>query len=225
MASNSSTILSFAVHPQEHLFSRTLHLLLPEMTRQSQSNATWVDRRQILSIPMIALLFTAAMPFSPMTWVLGSWEGAYLIDRLITGPLLLCACYFQWKLSSVTFPVIITIQNPAAQQSNAYVRNGRVGQSNSAGIEFLYNPSNYYLYMSMEVGLLLFAEYAGFEYLRRAIVICVVGALWAVGWTITPRQTKAWAWEHIKSIWFFLALDLARDIGFGGGRRRGGARR
>lgn len=97
----------------------------------------------------------------------------------------------------------------------------RQGTEKKAEVVFYYHPSSYYTYLTAEVVLLALAEWGGMEYLRRGIVAGVVGALWAVGWMITPRSTKMWAWEHIKAFWFFIVLDLIRDVGFGGGRRRG----
>lgn len=180
--------------------------------------------RQFLSFPIIVLLWTAAVPFSPVAWVTGPIEGALLFDRFVAGIILLCALYFQFKASGLSHPVAITLSNPFAQNSDAYVSNGRMGRSSdtqkSAEIVFIYQPSNYFVYTAAEVALLLVAEFAGSEYVRRGLVLGVLSALWMVGWCITPRATKRWAWEHIKAFWFFIVLDLIRDVGFGGGRRR-----
>lgn len=180
--------------------------------------------RQFLAFPIIALLYTAAVPFHPAAWLLPHLSGANLFDRFLCGPILICALYFQYRLSTITSPTLICIANPSG--SDTYIRDGKVSASPRAQnlFEFVYNPRMYYVYMGAEVGLLLFAEFAGFEYLRRGIVAGVLAALWAVGWTVTPRSTKMWAWGHIKAIWFFIVLDLVRDLGgFGGGyaqRRR-----
>ncbi|KAF2267854.1 hypothetical protein CC78DRAFT_530620 [Lojkania enalia] len=183
--------------------------------------------RQISSIPIIILLWTAAVPFSPTAWLIGNIEGASLIDRFVAAIILLCALYFQFKLSGLSHPVAVALSNPIAQGSDSYVSNGRMGGSRAkrdaeekAEVVFYYHPGSYWTYVVTEVGLLVIAEFGRMEYLRRAIVLCVVAGLWAVGWMITPRSTKMWAWEHIKAFWFFIVLDLVREIGFGGGRHR-----
>ena len=76
-----------------------------------------------------------------------------------------------------------------------------------------------------EAGVLLLAEYAGSETMRRFVVSVVVLALWVIGWAATPASTKRWAWEHVKVYLFVLILDELRNVarqglGGGGGRRR-----
>ncbi|CAI6287537.1 unnamed protein product [Periconia digitata] len=195
------------------------------MTRQPRPppTASQLTRRQFLCMPIIILLYTAAVPFTPVAWLVNGVEGAYLVDRFVAGIVLLCGCYFQWKISGIAYPTFITISNPLAQDSSNYIRNGRVGATPTAATtmyEFIYHPGDYLLYTGGEVLVLLFAEFAGFELLRRVIVCGVLGGLWVVGWSITPRSTKEWAWSHIKALWFWIVLDVLRDSMFGGGRRR-----
>jgi len=79
-----------------------------------------------------------------------------------------------------------------------------------------------------EAGVLLLAEYAGSETMRRFVVALVVAALWVIGWAATPASLKRWAWDYIKTYLFFLVLDELRNVGRqgfmggGGGRRRRG---
>jgi hypothetical protein len=188
-------------------------------------SASAIQLRRISSFPIIILLYTAAMPFTPVAWIVGNIEGAFFIDGLVAGIVLLCAVYFQFALSGLSYPVTIAIPNPLASGSDNYISNGRMGgsrtktESNSELI-FHYHPSNYWVYMAAEVGLLLLAEFGYMEKLRQLIVVLVVAGLWAVGWMITPRSRKEWAWSHIKAFWFFLVLDSLRNIGYGGGGRQ-----
>ena len=170
---------------------------------------------------MIVLLYTTAMPFTPMQWVLGFFEGAYLIDSLFAGIILLSALYFQFAMAGLNYPVAVALPNVFAQGSDNYIRNGRMGaKPTDSEMVFFYHPSSYWTYIIAEVGLLFVANFGPMELLRRVIVSGIIGALWAVGWMITPQSTKKWAWDHIKAFWFFIVLDLLRDIGQGGGRRR-----
>jgi len=108
--------------------------------------------------------------------------------------------------------------------NTATINNGRLGGRASAGeVVAHYQPSRYWMYVGAEVLVLLVAQFGPFEIARRIIVAGIVAGLWGVGWTITDRRTKMWAWGHIKAFWFFIVLDLVRDTGFAGGgsgRRR-----
>ncbi|KAK3214427.1 hypothetical protein GRF29_19g144397 [Pseudopithomyces chartarum] len=91
---------------------------------------------QCLSFPLNALLYTTATPFSPLAWILGPHEGAFLFDRFAGGIILLSALYFQFKLASRTHAVVVTVPNPLAQPET-YVREGRL-QRARWGPEFVF---------------------------------------------------------------------------------------
>lgn len=181
--------------------------------------------RRITAILVIILLYTAGVPFAPIVWVIGDIEGALFIDRLLAGVAFICALYFQFAFAGVKYPITVVLPSLGGEGSNSYISNGRMTGSRarseaSADFAFYYHPSSYWICMAAEIGLLLVAEFGGLEYLRRVIVCGVVAALWAVGWTITPRSTKMWAWEHIKTIWLLSVWELMYNIGLGGGRQR-----
>src|SRR5438046_5779328 len=64
--------------------------------------------RKISAIVLIVFLYSAATPFSPISWVIQA-EGGFLLDRLFAGILLFSALYFQWRIACQTSPVAITI--------------------------------------------------------------------------------------------------------------------
>src|SRR3954468_14195366 len=99
------------------------------MPQTQPPSSSSLFRRQLAAFPVIILLWTAAVPFTPVAWLVGSLEGAFLIDRFVAGILLLCALYFQWKVSTLSHPIAIALPNPAAQGSDSYVSNGRMGGS------------------------------------------------------------------------------------------------
>jgi hypothetical protein len=158
-----------------------------------------------------------------VAWVIGPNEGAFLFDQFVGGIALLAALYFQFSLSSLTHPVVVTVSNPLGQ-SGTYVQDGRIRKS-AWGPEFVhvYKPSNYYLYTGAEVALLLISSVLGLEYVRRVVVLGVLAALWAGGWQITPHSTKMWAWRYVKMYWTWIVFDVLRDVAAGG--RTGGRRR
>lgn len=169
---------------------------------------------------MIVLLYTAAMPFSPIAWVSYSLEGSFLLDRLLSGVLMFSAIFFQWQLAAQTHPVAICL--PMGNRQT--IRNG-VMESVSAGGEllFIYKPASYWKYIGAEALLLGVAEFAGHEIARRCIAALVVGALWGVGWFITPDRVRKDGWEYVKQLWFWIALDEIMRVGRGSGltqRRR-----
>jgi hypothetical protein len=172
--------------------------------------------RKISSVALIILLFTAAVPFSPVSWVL-QVEGAYLFDRLVAGIILGCACYFQWSIADRKTAVFLRLPSPSAEGRS--IRNGRLEQE-AGEVIFMWHPSTYWLYATCEALMLCVAEWGPSEMLRRVIVAGVVGFLWALGWVTTPQSTKIWAWGHIKAFWFWIVLDEIMGIGRRGAQRR-----
>lgn len=173
--------------------------------------------RKFSSIPMIILLYTAATPFSPISWVTYDLEGSFFLDRLLAGVLLFAGVYFQWQLAAQTYPVAICLPTGSRQT----IRNGRVETSSGGGeLLFIYKPVEYWKYIGIEAVLLGVAEFGGYEIWRRGIVTVVIAALWSVGWFITPDSVKRDGWEYVKKLWFWIALDEIMRVGIGAGRRR-----
>ncbi|OLN83753.1 hypothetical protein CCHL11_08741 [Colletotrichum chlorophyti] len=171
--------------------------------------------RQLAALPLIALLYTAATPFTPVVWVLNI-DGSSLFDRLFAGIIMLSACYFQWRIAGLTSPLAVFLPGP----SGTAIRNGRIERD--SGMGFVWHPSNYWPCVVCEAMLLGVAEFGPSELLRRSIVCGVIAGLWVVGWSATPQSTKQWAYDHIKSWLFWMVLDELMRVGSRshGGRRR-----
>ncbi|KAI0602466.1 hypothetical protein F4775DRAFT_244384 [Biscogniauxia sp. FL1348] len=169
--------------------------------------------RRFSSIPLIILLYSAAVPFTPMAWIFPA-DGSFLIDRLCAGLILLCACYFQWRISGLNHAIAISLPSPGHQT----IRNGRM-ERGGGDIAFVWQTSNYWPYAACEAILLGLAEFGPSEMMRRAIVTVVLAALWLLGWHATPRSYKIWAWEHIKAFWFWIVLSELLNVGRGNVRR------
>lgn len=173
--------------------------------------------RQLAALPLIALLYTAAVPFTPVTWVLGI-DGSSLFDRLFAGIVMLSACYFQWRIAGLTSPLAVFLPGVA----DTRIRNGRIEQAGS-GAGFVWHPGNYWPCVICEAMFLCLAEFGGNELLRRCIVCGVVAGLWIVGYHATPESTRRWAYERIKSWLFWMVLDEMMRVGgrsYGARRRR-----
>jgi hypothetical protein len=99
----------------------------------STSNNPAILSRQLSSFALIVLLYTAATPFSPISWLTGPIDmaGTYLADRLLAGIILLCACYFQWAVASLRSAVVITLPTGG---SVTRVRDGRLEQVRGDGL-------------------------------------------------------------------------------------------
>lgn len=162
--------------------------------------------RQLVCLPVTALLYTAAIPFTPVVWVMDI-EGATLFDRLFAGIIVLSACYFQWRIAGLKAPLAVFL--PGA--SSTTIRNGRIGRNSSMG--FVWHPSNYWPYVICEAMLLGVAEFGPSELLRRGIVCAVIAGLWLVGWHATPESTRKWAYDQIKAWVFWILLDEFLRIG------------
>ncbi|KAK3902645.1 hypothetical protein C8A05DRAFT_15316 [Staphylotrichum tortipilum] len=197
------------------------------VTIYSASSGPSILPRRVSSLALVILLYTAATPFSPISWLTGPLEmsGTYLADRLLAGLILLGACYFQWAVASLRSAVVITLPTGG---SVTRVRDGRLEQVRGDGVVLgVWTVEGYWHFALAQAGVLLLAEYAGSETLRRFVVAVVVLALWIIGWAATPASLKRWAWEHAKVYLFLLVLDELRNVamqglGGGGGRRRRG---
>ncbi|KAK9772332.1 hypothetical protein SCAR479_11032 [Seiridium cardinale] len=163
--------------------------------------------RKASAVGLAILLYSAAIPFSPIGWFF-HMDGAFFVDALCAGVVLLCACYFQWRLANLTHALAISIPNPGGST----IRNGRIEQGGSNTI-FIWQSSNYWPYAVCEALLLGLAEFGPSEMLRRSIVIGVVAGLWVLGWHATPAAYKRWAWEHIKAFWFWMILSELLQVG------------
>jgi hypothetical protein len=171
--------------------------------------------RRVSSIALVVLLFSAAVPFTPVSWIIQA-EGGYLFDRLLAGVVLACACYFQWSISGIKYPLMVSIPNLGGGQT---VRDGRIVRDPGNDL-FVWHPSNYWPYAICEAVLLCLAAWGPSELVRRSVVVGVIAFLWTVGWTSTPESTKRWAWERIKALWFWIVLDEIMGIGRRGAQRR-----
>jgi hypothetical protein len=165
-----------------------------------------MNLRRVSAVALAILLYSAAMPFNPVGWFIAA-EGAFFIDKLCAGVILLCACYFQWRISGLTHALAISLPTG----SGTTIRNGRVEQRGD--VIFLWQTSNYWPYAICETVLLCLAEFGPSEILRRSIVIGVVAGLWIVGWHATPPSLKRWAWGHIKALWFWIILSELLSVG------------
>lgn len=172
--------------------------------------------RKCSAVALILLLYTAATPFSPIAWLTSSIEGSLFLDRLLAGALLVAAMYFQWRIAVQTYPVAITLPTG----NRRMVQNGKLVQTNGDVI-WVYEPSKYWKYVIIEGLGLMAGEWAGVEVIRRGVVSGVIGALWTVGWSVTPESTKREGWKYLKRFWFWIALDEIMRVGSG----RGGIRR
>ncbi|CAJ2512061.1 Uu.00g076860.m01.CDS01 [Anthostomella pinea] len=164
--------------------------------------------RRFSSIPLMVLLYSAAMPFTPVGWLFPV-EGAFIVDRLCAGLIVLCACWFQWQISGLNHAITITIPGPSRQT----IRSGRMDRSGGGGMMFIWQTSNYWPYAACETLLLVLAEFGPSEILRRSIVCGVLAGLWIVGFNATPRSYRIWAWEQIKALWFWIVLRELLDVG------------
>jgi len=170
--------------------------------------------RKASAVAMIILLYTAATPFSPIAWLTFDIEGSFFFDRLLAGAILFAAIYFQWRIASQTYPVAICLPT-GTTISNGGIRN------NGGDVLWLYRPTEHWKYAAAEAAMLAVAQWGRVELLRKALVSVVIVALWAVGWFVTPERIKREGWEHLKRIWFWIALDEIMRVGSrGAGRRR-----
>lgn len=179
-----------------------------------------IATRKASSVGLIILLFTAATPFTPVSWLIQG-EGSFIFDRLCAGIVLFSACYFQWRIASLTLPVLIT--SPVS--GGTTVRDGRI-ERGGGEVLFVWRPEAYWPYAICEGMLLALAEFTPSETVRRCVVSAIIAGLWFVGWSATPQSVKNWAWKQIKELWIWALLWEVLGVGSRGpsvGRHRRGA--
>lgn len=162
--------------------------------------------RRVSAVGLAILLYSAAIPFTPVTWFFPA-EGAFFLDMACAGIILVCACYFQWRISGLTAALALSIPGAGGQS----IRNGRMERNGD--MVFLWQTSNYWPFAICEAVLLALAEFGPSEMLRRSLVVGVIAGLWVLGWHATPGETKRWAWEHIKNMWFWMILSELLSVG------------
>lgn len=165
--------------------------------------------RKASAVALAVLLYSAAIPFHPVGWLL-NMNGAFLADSLCAGIVLLCACYFQWRIAGLGHPLDVSLP---VGGGGTTIRNGRIESAPASTTVFVWLPGHYWPVAVCEAVLLGLAEFGPSEILRRSVVVGVVAGLWLVGWHATPRSYKQWAWGHIKALWFWMVLDQLLNVG------------
>ncbi|KAI0479431.1 hypothetical protein GGR56DRAFT_634974 [Xylariaceae sp. FL0804] len=185
--------------------------------------------RQFSSVPLMVLLYSAAMPFTPVAWLFPV-DGAFFVDRMCAGVVLLCACYFQYAIAGLDRAVAVSLAIPGLPSGSGgrpTIRNGHMQSGGGGGggvladLSFVWQTSNYWPYAACEAVLLALAEFGPSETLRRSVVCGVLAGLWLVGFHATPRAYRVWAWEHIKAWWFWIILSELLNVGRPNVARRG----
>jgi hypothetical protein len=175
--------------------------------------------RRLTAVVLMILLFISAQPFTPFRWVFRD-NTSLILDSTFSVTLLLAGLGFQWQIAGCRFPVACIIPLSSLGLDDSTIRSGNLGRSNRNDLVWIYNPSDYWKYAGFEAVLLCIAEWFGYELLRRGIIFGVLGALWGVGWFVTPQHVKTKAWDMIKWMWIRLAVNQVMQMGSGRGRRR-----
>ena len=87
----------------------------------------------------------------------------------------------------------------------------------------VYQHAMYWKIAGLEAVLIVVVNMGEHEIWRRFIAAGLVAGLWAIGWACTPLRYKLQAWEHLKWIWTWMAVDEVRR-GMGGVRAGRGRR-
>jgi len=181
------------------------------MVRQANTNEarawgalpsrTEMGLRYISSVALMAGLLTIATPFTPFSWIFQS-DGPELLDRFLSWPLLLGALFFQWRIAGVIGTLTIQIADFVA----------------------MYQHGMYWKVAGLQAVAIVVVNYGQHELWRRFAAAGIVAGLWVIGWACTPLRYKLEAWEHLKWIWTWMAINEVqngmRGVGRGGRGRR-----
>jgi len=161
---------------------------------------TEMSIRRISSVFLMGALLTIITPFTPFAW-LSPVPGPEFLDGFLTPPIILGGLFAQWRIAGVITPLRIE----------------------ALDYTFFYHHSMYWRLAFFEVVLAVVVGVTQHEVMRRFSAVGAVGGLWMIGWACTPQRTKDQAWEYLKVVWMWMAIDQA--IGVMRGGRAGGRRR
>lgn len=183
--------------------------------------------RRIAAVALGIFLFSAANPFTPVSWLTQpDWitylDGPRLIDRVLSPVLLVGAAILHWYIASVhqPLPLTITVPNPGA---NVQVHDGQAHLVQNDIVLGLWMPSYFWPAVALEAAILWGMGVGGFvvhEFMRRSVLVGIILCVWVVGWNAMPWYRKQQAWALIKDYVVRLVLMEMVDMAFGGGRRR-----
>lgn len=188
--------------------------------------------RRIAAVALGIFLFSAANPFTPISWLTQpDWttylDGPRLVDRVLSPVLLTGAAILHWYIASIQQPLPLTITVPSPD-GNVQINNGRAQMAHTDIVLGLWLPSYFWPAMVLEAAILWGMEYGSFavnELVRRSVLSGIILSAWVVGWNAMPWYRKEQAWALIKDYVVRLILMEMVDMAFGGGRRRQRRRR
>ncbi|KAH8893441.1 hypothetical protein GQ53DRAFT_114448 [Thozetella sp. PMI_491] len=172
---------------------------------QPLSSADRTLRRISAICAAVVLVSLAGVPFTPLAWVIPI-QGAQIVDWFVSDFVLAAACYFHYRVASLTDAVVVEF--PLGDPTRTVIRNGRV-QRHTLVPSWTWRPEYWWRFVLGELlllGYLLFSVDTWVYVARFAAVATVVGS-WYVGWSATPQAYKSWAWGHVKDFWFWMAAS------------------
>ncbi|TPX11529.1 uncharacterized protein E0L32_007740 [Thyridium curvatum] len=183
----------------------------PSRTHGFVPTASALRTRRLASLVLAGLLVSAAIPFTPVAWVMRDAEISFLLDRCVAGLLLVIAAYFQYAVAGVQRPVVVSLPAVGGGGGGTTLRNGRIerdaGGVMAETVLFVWRPEMFWPFAAAQAAALAAAEFGDHELFRRCAVVLDVAALWALGWPATPRPYKVWAWGKVKEIWVMMLVN------------------
>lgn len=198
----------------------------------AQAQAPNLLLRRIAAVALGIFLFSAANPFTPVSWLsqpdyVTYLDGPRLVDRVLSPVLLAGAAILHWYIASVVqpLPLTITVPNPGG---DVQIRQGQAQIVQNDIVLGLWLPGYFWPATALEAALLWGMEYGNFvvsEWMRRGTLAGIIFSAWVIGWNAMPWYRKEQAWALIKDYVIRLILMEMVDAAFGGGRRRQRRRR
>ncbi|KAF2663467.1 hypothetical protein BT63DRAFT_430313 [Microthyrium microscopicum] len=125
-----------------------------------------------------------------------------MLDMFLGGPIFVIGLYFQWHISSILRPFVISIPTGLGDTN---IQGGRV--NNSQHWVYLYQPDDYWKFIAAEIGTLAIMYQLNSEMVRQILGCLIFAVLWAIGWFSSPEESKRWVWAQVKEIWLWMAVS------------------
>ncbi|PSR97781.1 hypothetical protein BD289DRAFT_361942 [Coniella lustricola] len=183
--------------------------------------------RRVAAVAVGILFYSAASPFTPVSWFSQAdfvtyLDGPRLVDRVLSPVLVMGAAILHWYIASVAapLPLTITVPNPGAE---VRIRNGQAQMPQNEIIIGLWLPNYFWPGMALEAALLWALRYGPKVvgvWMERTSIAGLIFGVWVIGWNAMPWYRKEQAWALIKDYVIRLIFMEMVDAAFGGGRNR-----
>ncbi|KAI9149923.1 hypothetical protein HJFPF1_09669 [Paramyrothecium foliicola] len=188
-----------------------LHPVEPSITPPPPSK-TEITKRRIVSIATsIGLVYTAGLPFTPLSWMIEYYsKNLRIVEYAVSHFVLAAACYFSFCIASLSEPMLITW--PHRGKHRMSIQNGRI-QRVSSPVKWY--PRYQLIKSGLEIGLIIIAQLAlPNPIIGRLSTVAIICNDWIYIWFAAedPDEDVRWKDSPIAQSIMKLAIEGVRGL-------------